>query len=255
MFDALGDSEQVSGFEAQAEELRERLRSNSFFQSLDPKLHKKLLHGQKAYLDSLEAIAERAGVDVENFRFLYVLLSSHVHALPMSFYRIGVDNQDRGRGLPSPQEEGYSALCLSISATMLVTSRDEFKELFADFRQESAPSSQPADETEPPEMAIGESHMLDASDEIALRVERTASDTLTTSYVYRPTDDVVLERADYEEGGVDLLSFDPIYWTFVLNGGPVTSSMLERALAQPHAHRIDVGERRILLKTANPDGG
>jgi hypothetical protein len=37
----------------------------------------------------LEDIGERVGVDKQTFRWLYVLLSSHVHGLPMSFYRIG----------------------------------------------------------------------------------------------------------------------------------------------------------------------
>ncbi len=98
MFDALGNTEEVEGFKQQADELRERLKSNPYFETVDAKRHKKLLHGQTAYLSPLEDIAERAGIDRSEFRFLYVLFSSHVHALPMSFYRIGGDNIERGRG-------------------------------------------------------------------------------------------------------------------------------------------------------------
>lgn len=83
MFDALGDAAQVSALKEQANELRERLTSNPFLATLDPKRHKRLLHGQTAYLFPLEEIAEKAGIELSVFRWLYVLFSAHVHALPM----------------------------------------------------------------------------------------------------------------------------------------------------------------------------
>ena len=124
MFHALKEDAHVEGFEKQAEELRERLRSNPFFQALTEGQQRKYLNGQSAYLMPLEDIAERAGVEKKLFRWLYVLLSSHVHSLPMSFYRIGNGEEERGRGLPSPVEENYTSLCHSLATTFLTATRD-----------------------------------------------------------------------------------------------------------------------------------
>src|SRR5260221_4769271 len=84
------DPEQVEGFEKQAEELRERLRNNSHFATLPPKQRKTLLKGQTAYLYPLDEIGERAGVAKSMFRWLLILFSSHVHGLPMYYYRISM---------------------------------------------------------------------------------------------------------------------------------------------------------------------
>lgn len=255
MFAALGNDEEVDGLEEQAAELRGRLTSNSFFQALDSKRHRKLLHGQTAYLFPLEVIAEKAGIALPTFRYLYVLLSSHVHALPMSFYRIGGDHPDRGRGLPSPVEENYSALCMSLSASLLVASRDEFQAMFADHLPSEQDEPDPSEDTEPesPTLAIGEEHTFDASPHIALRWLRTADDTLSITYLHRGTGDPVLERVDHDDGTVALGWADPVFWTFTIDGEPATEASLERATTRPHAHRIDHHGLRILIKTAGDE--
>ena len=63
MFDALGQTDQVEAFKEQAEELRERLTTNPFFETIEQRQRKKLLHGQTAYLFPRETIAERAGIE------------------------------------------------------------------------------------------------------------------------------------------------------------------------------------------------
>jgi len=250
MFTAFGDEEQVAGFQAQAVELRERLVSNGFFAALDPKRHKKLLHGQTAYLSPLEEIAERASIDVKDFRWLYVLFSSHVHALPMSFYRIGGDNPDRGRGLPSAPEEGYSALCLSLSASLLVKTRDELHRLFEGLTAPSVERVPPVEENLlDPGLTIGYEHVFEASEDILLRSRRIDENTLSTIYIHRPSGAEVLRRVDLADGGVKLQSLDPFFWTFSLNGGPVTEGALDEAMAGLHAHRIDHHRREILFKS------
>jgi hypothetical protein len=60
---------------------------------------------------------EKAGLEKATYRFLNIVFSSHIHGLPMSYYRMAV--QERGRGLPSPIEEGYTTVCLSLAATLL----------------------------------------------------------------------------------------------------------------------------------------
>jgi len=120
------DPAQVAGSEAQAEELRNRLRANAHFQTL--RHQARLLNGQAAYLYPIEEMMERAGLDKPTYRFLNIVFSSHVHGLPMSYYRMGM--QERGRGLPSPIEEGYTTICLSLASTLLTATRDEVHELF-----------------------------------------------------------------------------------------------------------------------------
>ena len=71
---------------------------------------------------------EKAGLERPTYRFLNVVFSSHVHGLPMSYYRMGM--QERGRGLPSPIEEGYTTICLSLASALLTATRDEVHELF-----------------------------------------------------------------------------------------------------------------------------
>ena len=86
MFTALDTSYDVGGFKEQLEELRMRLITNKFFASLPEKQRKQALNGKPAYLSPLEDIAVRAGVDLQEFRWLYKFSSTHVHGYPMSFY-------------------------------------------------------------------------------------------------------------------------------------------------------------------------
>lgn len=251
MFDALGDAEQVKGFEAQAEELRGRLRTSPFWATLDPKRHKRLLHGQTAYLFPLEVIAERAGIDTAVFRWLYVLFSSHVHGLPMSFYRIGGDNPEGGRGLPSASEEGYSALCLTLSATLLVKTRDEIHVLFDGLMQSN--SQPPFTETKPEDsqdLAIGDDTIVDVSKQLSLQMHRIDENETLMRYICRETGENVLERAEFEDGSAELRYFDPFFWTIRLNGASTTETQLEQALTLSHAYRIDHEARELLFKTS-----
>jgi hypothetical protein len=126
------EANDIAGFQEQAAELRQRLEANEFFRTLPDPNRRKLLRGKNAYLESLETIAVRAGVELHQFRWLYKFLSSHVHGLPLSFYRMGRFD-DRGRGLHNPVEDNYTCLCISFALTLLVRSRDEMRALFAPY--------------------------------------------------------------------------------------------------------------------------
>lgn len=123
-----GAEQDLNGFKEQAEELRARLTGNAFFNGLPSKQRSKLIHGQSAYLHPLEEIAGRTGVDLSTFRWLYRLFSNQVHGLPMSFYRMA--EQNRGRGVHSESEEGYTSLCITFAVSLLAAARDEMKVLF-----------------------------------------------------------------------------------------------------------------------------
>ncbi len=126
--DMLNSGEHLNGFNEQATELKARLLDNSFFSALPQKQRNKLINGGNAYLSPLEEIAVRAGVELQTFRWLYKLFSSQVHGLPLSFYRMG--EQNRGRGIHSESEEGYTSLCISFAVSLLVHAQDEMKILF-----------------------------------------------------------------------------------------------------------------------------
>lgn len=122
------DAEQLAALRIQADELRERLKSNQHFKSLRNQKH--LLNGQTAYLYPIEDLIGKANFDKATYRYLNILFSSSVHGLPMSYYRMA--EQERGRGLPSPVERGYTSICLSLASVLLTGTRDDLKELFKD---------------------------------------------------------------------------------------------------------------------------
>lgn len=124
------NSADIPGFQAQAAELRGRLNSNAFFLTLPASDQRKFLHGKSAFLAPLETVAAAAGVEVQHFRWLYKFLSSHVHGLPLSFYRAG-QFDERGRGVHCEIEDNYGCLCVSFALTLLVAARDEMEALFS----------------------------------------------------------------------------------------------------------------------------
>lgn len=129
MFEEMDASlKDLPGFREQADELRWRLKKNEVFIALSESEQRRLSHGKHAYPVALEVIAEQAGVPLTEFRVLYKFLSTHIHGLPMSFYRVGDDG--RGRGVYCDVEGGYSALCVSFVHRILESSRDEMRKLF-----------------------------------------------------------------------------------------------------------------------------
>lgn len=254
MFESTGDSpEQVAGFDVQAEELRERIRANPFFQSLPAPKKKSLLHGQTAYLMPLEDIGERVGVEKARFRWLYVLLSSHVHGLPMSFYRIGAGDEERGRGLPSQTEESYTSLFLSFTMTLMVGARDELHLLFEGLVPEQPETSSvapiPTVEEATTELQVGDTLVVHDDSSIRIEVTRASESAVTVVFVDVSSAQPVLRQQESETEGRCLEWFDPFFWKVTINGTPATKSEFEKLQDYPHAFRVDVDAREVLFKT------
>jgi Family of unknown function (DUF5677) len=123
----MGHADTEAQLREQADELRGRLTSNAYFNSLPNKRQAELLRGGKAYLRSLEAIAEDAGIDTRTFKMMWQLMSWQVHGLPASFYRM--QGGERGSGVQTVVEENYSTVLLSLSLSLLVGARDEYRAL------------------------------------------------------------------------------------------------------------------------------
>jgi hypothetical protein len=88
---------------------------------------KELLKGNRAHLCSLEEIASRAGIELRIFKLMWKFMSAHVHALPLSFYRMAAG--ERGRGVQTPVEEAYTKLTISFALMLLVGAREEYVRL------------------------------------------------------------------------------------------------------------------------------
>lgn len=133
LFQEMGNSaEHIEGFRKDQEELRARLEENQYFNALPPGRRKQILNGQVSLLAPLEAVAQKAGVDTKEFRILYKLFSSQIHGFPLSYYRM--PEQNRGRGVHSESEEGYTSLCISSATKWLGGARLEMEQLFRDVR-------------------------------------------------------------------------------------------------------------------------
>lgn len=135
LMQTLDNHEEVAGLSLQADELRERLKTNTYFNTLEEKRKKELLKGGKSHLRSLEDIAVAAGMELRTFRMMWRIMSAHIHGLPFAFYRM-VDNQ-HGAGVQSEVEERYTTLLLTLAMTLLVGARDEYITLMAGYRPAS----------------------------------------------------------------------------------------------------------------------
>lgn len=259
MFTAIENNEEVVRLSHTAEEIRDRLRANIFFDALPDKKKKTALHGQSAYLYPLEDIAEKAGVEKTQFRWLYVLLSSHVHALPMSFFRIG---EERGRGLPTPVEEGYTSICLSLASTFLVKTRDEVHDLFQAFKaqadeiieRESREANEALSDLDnnvkialAEGMFVGERRELYTSDVITIEVTLVQEGKLEVRYRDVRTGAVVLQSTE-SESGTYLELYDLYFWAVIVNGEHVTNDQMAFLEEDNFAFRADVQSRTLYFK-------
>lgn len=112
----------------QIEEIKQRLNGNAFFNKMPPKQQTRFLSGRENFIYSLEDISEKAGMNKEDFNWLYRLLSNQSHVYPLSFYRAGDTN--RGAGVYSTIELKYLKLYIDRTIKILKKSQSEMKKKF-----------------------------------------------------------------------------------------------------------------------------
>ena len=115
----------------------EKLESCSFFKDLQENEKSKYLKGKNAFFISREDIEEREGVDKNDFRYWYKLLSTNVHSFPMGFFRMIEGN--RGTGVHSEVEEGYSAVALELAESYLIRGCRNMLIFFPDILEKISP--------------------------------------------------------------------------------------------------------------------
>ncbi|MCH7337934.1 DUF5677 domain-containing protein [Acinetobacter sp. NIPH 2699] len=115
----------------------EQLKNSTFFKNLDEKERVKYLKGKNAFFISREDIEERDGVDKNDFRYWYKLLSTNVHSFPMGFFRM-IDG-DRGTGVHSDVEEKYSTMALEVAENYLIRGCCNMLNFFPDILEKMSP--------------------------------------------------------------------------------------------------------------------
>ena len=253
LFEEIGNAKEAAALQQQAEQLRDRLRSNEFFMTLTPKQQKRFLLGRDAYMCSLEDIGEKAGVEKTTFRWIYLLFSTHVHGLPMSFYRIGEEGSDRGRGLPSPVEENYTRLCLSFASTLLVKTRDEIRQLFMHFSDREKQTDVGAVRTQDrrrsaSELPVGSPITVATSETTRITITRVSDEVTEISYFYPPTNELILKRTENGNGGSSLEFYEPVFWNVSVNDGPATPEVLKQLDQKLWTFEIDLATRSLQIK-------
>jgi hypothetical protein len=103
LFEKQKRTEDVAGFEGEALELKEILRNNLFFQSLEVKRQKEILNGSRASILTLSEMGDRYAPDNDTWT-IHQLLSHYAHSHPVSFMR----NDDHRRdGLANDTDKMY----------------------------------------------------------------------------------------------------------------------------------------------------
>jgi hypothetical protein len=181
-----------------------------------------------------------------------LLFSSHVHGLPMSFYRMGGDNPERGRGLPSRVEEGYTSLCLSLAAKVLVSTRDDVHQLFAGMAKkvEAAAAGSPDDlDAISEHLPVGGA--VDVVDTATLRIAmlRKSDSEIEVCYYYPPTNELVLRRKLCDSEGSSLTWLDLAFWNVAVNGHAATEKMLTNVLSGRMSFKVDTDARSLSFKS------
>ncbi|WP_455831494.1 hypothetical protein [Pseudomonas fluorescens] len=111
MMSNVGVDEHANDWTRQAEELRQRLKANPWFITLDEKVKKRSLAGDNLMISSRDEMLEQAGWERAHFYAIWDLLSQYAHVLPMSFTRMEPD----GRGSGAANEADIDYLTATIS--------------------------------------------------------------------------------------------------------------------------------------------
>ena len=116
--------------EADAEDIRGRLLSNSWFTDLPAQSQKRCLSGDNLTIPSRDELLQKAGWEKQSFYAIWDLLSQYSHVLPMSFIRMEANG--RGTGLENDTDKGYTAQLLSMCAETLSAATELLVEAFSD---------------------------------------------------------------------------------------------------------------------------
>lgn len=252
LFEALGQDSEVASLQDAMEGLVAKISENEYFQSLPAGKKKRIAQGKDAYLVPLEGVAVHVGMTLSEYRFFHVFFSTHVHGLPMSFYRIG---EDRGRGLPTEVESTYTALCLTLTTNLLIGCIEEVEALFNEALKNRdvavAAASEPEGVPAPSELAhgIAAGEVKRVHESATIRIEAAGlTNSEATLMYFEPMMGEKVLRSIVNENGESLAFVDPVYWNIDVNEEPVTDRLLDELIQSAHMFQVDVAARRLRFK-------
>lgn len=124
------DEAQAKEFADTAEELRDRLRGNAYFNRIDHRGRERLLRGDALTIPTRNELLDELEIEKAWFHMVWNLLSQYTHVLPMSFYRI--EPNGRGSGLDNDTDRSYIRLALEVGSEYLKAAVDLMVEAFPD---------------------------------------------------------------------------------------------------------------------------
>lgn len=131
MFECFGNNNNdKTDFTAHIEDIKSRLQKNKYFLALPQKKQNDLLKAKTAYLVNQDELIKSMGMDSQFYRGMYIFLSSHIHSLPLGFYRMGKD--DRGRGIENRVERNYISFTLNFACVFIQKGAQEMIDMFPD---------------------------------------------------------------------------------------------------------------------------
>jgi hypothetical protein len=175
-----------------------------------------------------------------------------VHGLPMSFYRIG---EERGRGLPTEAESGYTAMCLELTASLVASCHEEIEVLFKDSMREhetavkaaSVPEVLPGGTEMAQGLAVGEVKRVYESERLRIDAVGMADDEVSLIF-FEPTMGEKVLRSIVTAEGESIAFVDPVYWNVDVNDEPVTDRLLDELVKADHFFKIDLVAKRLRFK-------
>ncbi|MGC1872784.1 MAG: DUF5677 domain-containing protein [Acidobacteriaceae bacterium] len=125
LFTELGRPDDVRGFAGEADELREVLRRNIFFQAFDEPKKRSLLNGYNAAFKTLREMGEKYA-PAEPTWALYQFLSSYAHSYPVGYMR---NSDNRRDGLENETDKVYIPGLLKWLAELLDAATKAFHQI------------------------------------------------------------------------------------------------------------------------------
>lgn len=130
ILDGVIETAEMSEFLKQANEIKERLKGNSWFSQFDQKLQKRLLSGEFLTVTTRDQQLDELGWDKKEFYMIWNLLSQYTHILPLSFYRL--EPNGRGTGLENNFDRSYICMMLNTCANILLDCTNRIVVAFPD---------------------------------------------------------------------------------------------------------------------------
>jgi len=121
----------LSGFRKQINELVCKLEENDYFISLTEKQQKKFIKGRKHLTLTRKEILTRMGFNTEHFQSQYKFLSSHVHSLPIAFFRM--IEHGRGSGVKNRIDTIYISIALQVANEFMEYCINNMHDEFSDY--------------------------------------------------------------------------------------------------------------------------